>query len=918
MPFLGLCGPLSATFSGPSLTSDYVTSFCYRMNWTGGGLSRSRFAKGSLTAKQKSYFAKARAKLQHSRSPPPEIQFFEFGEWMPERKAVEFSPQYAIERDSSPKQKTLDQFESTKPLVKKLESLKERREPQKRKRNPLKEVRNQAGSERPTLLTTEPIIIGSSPSASFASSRDSPAATYRPPHSSSSDDILNAPSIETKRRRLLEMDDWMGLDRPAMKPVKMRFADPADSDLIGKRRRISKINCRHSSDRRRPIARRAIPVQRNLGASKAMGLYYPEGDISVRIGSAVDRSDGRVSLRENSRRSVLSDELLDGEVIQSAHKPQPSVPVFNTPGPAPIRLSRHGNREILTPSAYMTDSSSAARASDWGDHLRQHQFTPSPVKDADNFTSRGVDELHEWALPFEEHEQAHEEPSFRLGLQDTPRPLAQMVKRRGSSPIVPDFDLAEARTPSHPGVHPAVSKALESATWDQVGTRNVRYPKYAERDDDKSRTHRKVDDLYDVVPQLVSAASKSFQSANVDNGQIHSDPGVETLAIPTPPSALASAQILTEFQECIASNARLEDGITRTLHHMEKRFARETGRVLPSTTRRRDPQPIDGHEQQHHDQSQTTSEAKASMRDLTGPCSAKGKTAVLQAPLAAATNTKVQERPAEPSATNKDEKHIPLSATKEQAVLNAAEDEEAAWRKIVFGDDLDRNDQVFEEPDPHSQSSLSPHHTLLTQPSLLAEAATSPLKQNPHLADSIFDAPTSTLPYRSPTQKYTANSPAQEYTTTTSPLPPTPIQPKLPRTLVQNPVPSSLLGEASSVSQQEQTLSNLSSGELHWPPERFPANRNNLQKLGGNLPQEKTIFKKPKRYIGLHSSDPAAPVNLGRRVLRNGRRIGHTDEKGAEGKRKGRRKTRGRSGQVEQEYEDEQDMFEEDDDIVDN
>lgn len=66
-----------------------------------------------------------------------------------------------------------------------------------------------------------------------------------------------------------------------MRPVKVKFADPVDTDLIGKQRRIRKIIYRFPSDRRRPTARKAIPVQTNVGTSKATGLYYPEGDGEV-------------------------------------------------------------------------------------------------------------------------------------------------------------------------------------------------------------------------------------------------------------------------------------------------------------------------------------------------------------------------------------------------------------------------------------------------------------------------------------------------------------------------------------------------------------------------------------------------------------------------------------------------------------
>lgn len=861
---------------------------------------------------------------------------------MPERKAVDFSPHHTKKGGSPSIQKTLDQFETTKPLVRKLGSLKERREPPKRKRTPLEETRYQAEPKTWKLQTKAPIIISSN------SNTSSPAAKHRLLHSSSSsEDILNTPSIEAKRRRLLEKDDWMGLNRPAMKPVKMKFADPADTDLIGKRRRISKTSYRHPLDRSRPIMREAIPVKRPHETLKAREQYYPEGDISVRIGSAVDRSDGRASLKDNTRLSVLSDELLDGVLPQLAHEPQPSVPVFNTPGPAPIRLSGHGYREVLTPSAYMTDSSSASRASDRVDHLRRHRQASSPVRMAEKFTSNGIDELREWALPSTEQEQAQEDPSFRLIFRDAPRPCAQRVKGRRSSPNVPEFAFTEVRTPKHSLELPAASPAFKRVPWNKIEIRNVRNPQHAERDIDKANTGLRAERLADVVPQPVLAAPENLEATHVDNHQIHSDPNVETLCITTPPSAMASAQILTEFQNCVASNARLEDGITRTLQDMEKRFARETCKALPPTSPRKAPQLIDRLGQLPHDHSQATSEVMGSIRDLTIP-GPKGKTSLLQPPLQASSGTRVLQRPAKSSVTSNDESQISISATKDKKeALKAAEDEEAAWRKLVFGDDQDSNDHTFEEPEVPSQTSSSPNRPHLTQPSLLAEAATSPLMQNPHLADSTFNTSSSSDAFCSPIHNYTEDSPTRDFTSSPQPPPPpistgppTPAQPSLPRTLSHNPITSSLQAEASSPTHQNPSHGTLSSDELQRPPERLPqfpgtsgkqsqnqasrrlgsnqeqrASDHQTHRQGRNLQEAKIVFKKPTRYVGTYSSDPVPPVVLGDRVLRSGRRVGDVERKGANETRE----AKGKSGLEERDvlHEHEQYFMGDDDDIVD-
>ena len=198
------------------------------MNWTGGGLSRSRNAKGSLSAKQKDYFAKARIKMQNGKIPRPETQTFDLGGWKPVIK-VASSPRSVV--SNQPSQKTLDSFEKFQPTVKRLDSLKPRKASNKRKRTASQSYSShavQAKGEAP-----DPIVIGSSQSSSSASSTR-PREPRPVPDVSSSEGITD---IEAKRRQLLKMTDWVGIDRRPTKPVKMRFADPRDRDLIGRRRK---------------------------------------------------------------------------------------------------------------------------------------------------------------------------------------------------------------------------------------------------------------------------------------------------------------------------------------------------------------------------------------------------------------------------------------------------------------------------------------------------------------------------------------------------------------------------------------------------------------------------------------------------------------------------------------------------------
>lgn len=885
---------------------------------------------------------------------------------MPERNAADFSPPRTKKRGSSPMQKTLDEFETTKPLAKRLEGLSTRREP--RKRTPLREIKDQGRPKAPKLDTTEPIIIGSSPSASSVSSHGSSPPKHRLTHGSSGDDIFNAPSIESKRRLLLEMDDWVGVDRPAMKSVKMKFADPADRGMIGKRRKISD---RDIHDKRRPVGRAAVPMQRPHVLPNVRQGSYNEGDISVRIGSAVDRSDGRSSLGHQSRLSVLSDELLDGQTHHLARKHPLSVPVFSTPGPTPQRFSDRGYGKILTPSDLMGDSSPNVEGPARADYWERHRDLSSSVKLTDNFTSNGIDELHEWAMPIDEKEKAQNDPGSRLVFESTPQPLARSFGKLESSPVIRDFAFAKKRQPEDPLELFPMSSPYERLPEDNIQDISSSIePKDTKAGNIHIITNVKEGRPAVVVPQMAMAATERFKTADA---QIYGDPRTESL---TPPTAMATSQIQTEFQNRISGYARLDDGISRTLEDLEKRFARQTGGTLPDTSWGKNRGAGEQIGQQPPEQLQNADLirdlGKNPGRDFTTNNSTDGTSLPSRARPEVVLPATVHVRLNEQSASANNVTQSSYTTTKSKEPLKAPEDEEAAWRRFVFGDEEESNDYTFEELGaPFQAAASSPSGHAFTQASLVAEPATSPLKQNPHLADATFDASNSTTSFHSPAQTLVspikstaaikADSTALDSTICSSPpLPRSPqvdsrignstsVHAILPRSLTRHPVNSSLLGEASSASQESPLLPNVSSDELARSPERLPGllaelgpheHIENRQQRRRNEPKERNIsetvdppphstlekervvFRKPSRYVGSRSSDPSEPLVLGERVLRN-RRVVSVEITAGKGKEriKGRKKakvvSKGKGKQVERAQEHERDELG-DDDIVDD
>ncbi|KAI4100647.1 MAG: hypothetical protein L6R37_005359 [Teloschistes peruensis] len=119
--------------------------------------------------------------------------------------------------------------------------------------------------------------------------------------------------LEAKRQELLGDFDWVGLEK--MKPVKMKFADAEDRDLIGKRRRLAT----NHEEEHSPAPRRRRPVinaleRLDMLRGKSSGLSSLE-KISVHIGSSdhlfSQKNGSRHSLRkEHSHGSPLSETML--------------------------------------------------------------------------------------------------------------------------------------------------------------------------------------------------------------------------------------------------------------------------------------------------------------------------------------------------------------------------------------------------------------------------------------------------------------------------------------------------------------------------------------------------------------------------------------------------------------------------------
>lgn len=177
------------------------------MNWTGGSLTKSRNAQSSVTATQKKHFAKARKRLYHGQQPPLDLDF------------STFEPHARITKRAYDQQTSLHVRQS-----------------------------DRDGEEIQELLQDASNEDNSPPSKSQFSDRRTcdggsallPGSATGSRHLDKKDmTIPDEDEFEAKKKELLAMRDWCGLE--STRPVRMTFEDPADRNMIGRRRRVDKL-----------------------------------------------------------------------------------------------------------------------------------------------------------------------------------------------------------------------------------------------------------------------------------------------------------------------------------------------------------------------------------------------------------------------------------------------------------------------------------------------------------------------------------------------------------------------------------------------------------------------------------------------------------------------------------------------------
>ena len=671
------------------------------MNWTGGRLCRSRNANSSVSAKQKNHFAKVRANLQSAHSFSPKRQPFDLGHWRPDYESTHILPSGSSQHyGHSQRQTILDDFENVRPLVKKLQTLNQRNDSHKRKRPSMEHsVFQHSKIEESGGRAMSPIMISSRPSS--ASSAESSVPAIATNEGSPRFDSLGLPgltSIEAKRRRLLQMEDWVGVERRHSKPAHMTFTEVEDRDMIGKRRQMNKSHhvtrdATHRPPRRKPYLEQ--PRQLDV-LSQDFGV----GQMSIRIGSAVDRSQASVSSGEM---------LFDSEVQEQKQRKLPAAPVLQPGELGALPLSDQTHREIRASSAFVDDLSSVAAVFE-PEQMRplpqpahRHRDIDTPSGSIDDSSSFGLvsqlpvenppknkglrvpivdkddsetNQEREGSTPLE-LKRAQEEQSFRLVFENTPQPPGS--NWTDSDPVIRDF--------AYPNVGPPLAPLKISPL---LRAQDISPPDVdAEADNSPVGSHASRPSTFRNATNHVhgnhasTGKTQHTERRNKFGGEADFRPNSESSEVsknetrsPARRKSLDKDKLQPNpEEELIWRSFTMMDGIEDTKSFKARTPSDNTGKEVTAN--------------QYTDQSAQSSSPKTKLR-------------------------------------------------------SPIDEEEQIWRAFIFSDDDDNSptNEWTLESTPILTQSPAPSNPTRTQPSMIAEASTSPIKQNPHLHEaSLSETP---------------------------------------------------------------------------------------------------------------------------------------------------------------------------------
>ena len=823
------------------------------MNWTGGALGRSRNASSSLTAVQKAHFAKARGRLDTTNISRPTFEIF---------GNISVHAGASIE---SHNERSSALAASGRRFEENLHRSGLRLKPgqhhgSKRSERSNLEVSSFRSQSPQHLRDTSrrlPIVISSRQSSVSTFKEDGYVSPIRQTKESlrepSKDQQASAPTItEAHRARLLNMRDWVGISHT--KPAKIDFTDSNDRDQIGKRRRLSEMKIRSDKPKRRWYGSHSERPRQDFFATNEI---LSQADISVRIGSAVDRGSARDGGEERpvsklDHASAVSDEMLlddrfsNGSV--SSHNPFRELHSINQT----YHLQQPQNPD-LAPSAFIVEPEDVNIEMNNGPASRHGYGTYEVQEDRSHFGQ---------SLP----------PS-------RPSDEPVLIVRKPGEESAPIRFVFEDTLPLR-----------DSSSGPKTSTPRERI---LELERSKADSKRMMFRENEQEPPAVMALTVQNSLTNPKFFDT-SPPSHETgdCLGKLNRSSSMSKHLADQFQNDGLLTICHEDHIDVGADAIDNNISRASD-LLHANPAILSPRPVSEDEEEawkrfiDEDPSEQPSRPEALKPAVT--------------PLDKA-NQSVPEVCSTEREVTKNQAKNPQQTTDE---------DEALWRSFVFGGEDSNQDWVVEKPEeeeeeaaiadaaPQNKSPTDP--AVETQPSMEAEVATSPIKLNAHLVEetassspvaktngaSQVAAVSSTSQVSSDemldggdqnsSSAFNGFSPMREVETaktnttninspssntaqaSTSPL--ITVDP-----LTGNSIASSLVAQAAT----PKLPAGLSSDELSWSPAR----------MSQSTAKPTVIFKKPTRYVGERCSDPVEPLRLGRknRAGRSTRREGKDRE----------------------------------------
>ena len=256
------------------------------MNWTGGRLQQSKRTGTALTAKQKSYFAKARARQQHGNAA-----------YSPLRLPVMSGTQPQISPGSNTAQRKLEDYESFAPTVRQLTSIQRNGRTASRSIGlPSRELARRAGSSSSSNLrrhSNDSVQDSIGPARSSIHLLDRadldkvPRKRLSTEHNSSNRTATN--DMEAKRLSLLAKLNVQ--DQPLARPLRITFPTIEEKDRVGRRRKLDRDDQQRYVE---PPAKRIKPtmMQSHLRKMRSSSDFdgFPMDDVSIRFGTSIHGS----------------------------------------------------------------------------------------------------------------------------------------------------------------------------------------------------------------------------------------------------------------------------------------------------------------------------------------------------------------------------------------------------------------------------------------------------------------------------------------------------------------------------------------------------------------------------------------------------------------------------------------------------